>query len=30
MLNLLQVLGCEIDVVFRDRDTKSKRTIVSV
>ena len=30
MLNLLQVLGCEIDVVFRDDDTKSERTLVSV
>lgn len=30
MLNLLQVLGCEIDVVFRDGDTKSESTLVSV
>lgn len=30
MLNLLQVLGCEIDVVFRDGDSKSESTLVSV
>jgi len=30
MLNLLQVLGCEIDVVFHDGDTKSESTLVSV
>ena len=30
MLNLLQVLGCEIDVVFRDGDTKSENILVSV
>jgi len=30
MLNLLQVLGCEIDVVFRDGDTKSESTLISV
>jgi len=30
MINLLQVLGCEIDVVFRDGDTKFENTIISV
>jgi len=29
MFNLLQVLGCEIDVVFKD-DNRSKRVLVSV
>ncbi|RKX80782.1 MAG: hypothetical protein DRP58_12720 [Spirochaetes bacterium] len=30
MVNLLQVLGCEMDIVFRDSDTKSESTLVSV
>ncbi|MEA1910406.1 MAG: hypothetical protein U9N32_01870 [Spirochaetota bacterium] len=30
MVNLLQVLGCEMDVIFRDGDTKSESTLVSV
>lgn len=30
MLNLLQVLGCEIDVVFRDGTTKLESTLISV
>lgn len=30
MLNLLQVLGCEVDVVFRDEDKKSESVLVSV
>ena len=30
MLNLLQVLGCEMDIIFRDGDTKSESTLVSV
>jgi len=30
MLNLLQVLGCEIDVIFRDQNNKSETVLVSV
>lgn len=30
MLNLLQVLDCEVDVLFKNRDGKSKKVLVSV
>lgn len=30
MVNLLQVLGCEMDIIFRDGDKKSESTLVSV
>ncbi|MDA3940885.1 MAG: hypothetical protein PF693_16495 [Spirochaetia bacterium] len=30
MLNLLQVLGCEMDIIFRDSDTKQESTLISV